>query len=197
MCHKRLEVVSQAHECRITEMHCVIAELSKKLRSKQQHIIMEEEEPEPEGEGSGKRPKQYNRKYNANLVHPFAELSYQEGSIYNSELNLTNADAQTEPLEDFEGACSSADNMHIKQPQSDALINKGQLEALQEEVLHLRAQIALLQAELATKDKDSAVVEDQANVIYFACELSEANENGNQQDQRLNDLNGKALLEYA
>ncbi|EDW59244.1 colorectal mutant cancer protein isoform X2 [Drosophila virilis] len=171
MCHKRLEVVSQAHECRITEMHCVIAELSKKLRSKQEHIIVEEQEPE--GEGS--------------------ELSYQEGSIYNSELNLTNAEdaegeCQTEPLEDFEGACSSADNMPIK-PQ-DA-INKGQLEALQEEVLHLRAQIALLQAEMSTKDKDSAVVEDQPNVIYFACEL-EANENGNNcgpNDQRLNDLN--------
>lgn len=115
------------------------------------------------------------------------ELSYQEGSIYNSELNLTNADAQTEPLEDFEAACSSDNNMHVKHPD---IINKGQLEALQEEVLHLRAQIALLQSELATKDKDSAVVEDQTNVIYFACEL-EANENGNQQDQRLNDLNGK------
>lgn len=172
MCHKRLEVISQAHECRITEMHCVIAELSKKLRSKQEHIIMEEQEPE--GEGS--------------------ELSYQEGSVYNSELNLTNADAeiecQTEPLEDFEGACSSADNMHNIKPQ-DA-INKGQLEALQEEVLHLRAQIALLQAEIATKDKDSAVVEEeQSNVIYFACEL-EANENGNDRapnEQCLNDLN--------
>ncbi|XP_060645866.1 colorectal mutant cancer protein isoform X1 [Drosophila nasuta] len=167
MCHKRLEVVSQAHECRITEMHCVIAELSKKLRSKQEHIIVEEQEPENEG----------------------SELSYQEGSIYNSELNLTNADAdgecQTEPLEDYEGACSSADNMHIK-PQ-ETVLHKGQLEALQEEVLHLRAQISLLQAEIATKDKDSAVVEeDQSNVIYFACEL-EANENGN--DSELNDLN--------
>ncbi|KAM8703940.1 hypothetical protein ACLKA7_008549 [Drosophila subpalustris] len=173
MCHKRLEVVSQAHECRITEMHCVIAELSKKLRSKQEHIIMEEQEPE--GEGS--------------------ELSYQEGSVYNSELNLTNADAeecQTEPLEDFPGACSSnPDSIHIK-PQ-DA-INKGQLEALQEEVLHLRAQIALLQAEVSTKDKDSAVVEDQSNVIYFACELQgNENENGNDRgsnkEQCLNDLN--------
>lgn len=85
-------------------------------------------------------------------------------------------------MEDFEGACSSAENAHIKQ--QDA-ISKGQLEALQEEVLHLRAQIALLQAEIATKDKDSAVVEDQPNVIYFACDM-EANENGNQ----LNDLNG-------
>ncbi|KAH8417868.1 hypothetical protein KR222_007413 [Zaprionus bogoriensis] len=176
MCHKRLEIVSQAHECRITEMHCVIAELSKKLRSKQQHIIMEEEEepePEPELEPEGE-----------------GKLSYQPGSIYNSELNLTNADAQTEPLEDFEGACSSADNMHMpKQPDAGS---KGQLEALQEEVLHLRAQIALLQAELATKDKDSAVVEDQANVIYFACDL-EANENGNQ-DERLNDLNACVTL---
>lgn len=49
ICHKRLEVVSQAHECRITEMHCVIAELSKKLRSKQDHVIMEEQEPDGSG----------------------------------------------------------------------------------------------------------------------------------------------------
>jgi len=119
--------------------------------------------------------------------------------VYNSELNLTNADAeiecQTEPLEDFEGACSSADNMHNIKAQ-DA-INKGQLEALQEEVLHLRAQIALLQAEIATKDKDSAVVEEeQSNVIYFACEL-EANENGNDRapnEQSLNDLNGETII---
>ncbi|EDV93189.1 GH18407 [Drosophila grimshawi] len=168
MCHKRLEVVSQAHECRLTEMHCVIAELSKKLRSKQEHIIMEEQEPEGE------------------------EVSYQEGSIYNSELNLTNADAdegecQTDALDDFEGACSSAENLHIKPPDA---ISKGQLDALQEEVLHLRAQIALLQAEIATKDKDSAVVEDQ---IYFSCEL-EANENGNSCDQQLNDLNACVSL---
>lgn len=50
MCLRRLEIVSAAHECRITEMHCVIAELSKKLRNKQENTILEEQEPE----GSGK-----------------------------------------------------------------------------------------------------------------------------------------------
>nr|XP_017009308.2 colorectal mutant cancer protein isoform X2 [Drosophila takahashii] len=164
ICHKRLEVVSQAHECRITEMHCVIAELSKKLRSKQDHIIMEEQEPE----GS--------------------ELSFQEGSVYNSELNLTNPDAecQTEPLEDLEGAYSttSVGQMGHK-PQE--LSHKGQVEALQEEVLHLRAQIALLQSEISTKE--AAVVEEQTKVAFFGCE-TEVNESG----QRLNDLNSCVSL---
>lgn len=50
LCLRRLEVVSAAHECRITEMHCVIAELSKKLRNKQESTILEEQEPD----GSGK-----------------------------------------------------------------------------------------------------------------------------------------------
>ncbi|XP_039490706.1 colorectal mutant cancer protein isoform X2 [Drosophila santomea] len=158
ICHKRLEVVSQAHECRITEMHCVIAELSKKLRSKQDHVIMEEQEPE----GS--------------------ELSFQEGSVYNSELNLTNPDAecQTEPLDDFEGACSTTSVGNVAHKPQE-LSHKGQVEALQEEVLHLRAQIALLQSEISTKD--AAVVEEQTKVA-FDCE-SEVNECG----QRLNDLN--------
>ncbi|SPP80505.1 blast:Colorectal mutant cancer protein [Drosophila guanche] len=161
MCHKRLEVVSQAHECRITEMHCVIAELSKKLRSKQDHIIVEEQEPE----GS--------------------ELSYQEGSVYNSELNLTNPDAecQTEPMEDLYSA-ASVDKIGLK-PQE--LGNKGQLDALQEEVLHLRAKISLLQSEIATKE--TAVVEEQTKVDFFAGE-QEANESG----QRLNDLNACVSL---
>ncbi|EDV43061.2 uncharacterized protein Dana_GF16706, isoform A [Drosophila ananassae] len=164
MCHKRLEVVSQAHECRITEMHCVIAELSKKLRSKQDHIIVEEQEPD----GS--------------------ELSFQEGSIYNSELNLTNPDAecQTEPLEDLEGACSAASRDNII-PKTQEISHKGQVEALQEEVLHLRGQIALLQSEIATKD--NAVVEEQTKVSFFGCE-SEVNDGG----QRLNDLNACVSL---
>ncbi|KAH8295240.1 hypothetical protein KR018_009069 [Drosophila ironensis] len=165
MCLKRLEVVSQAHECRITEMHCVIAELSKKLRCKQEHIILEEQEPE----GS--------------------ELSFQEGSVYNSELNLTNPDAecQTEPLEDLEGACSapSVDNFNPKTARD--IGRKGQVETLQEEVLHLRAQIALLQSEIATKE--SSVVEEQTKVSFFDCEV-EANDSGH----RLNDLNAGISL---
>lgn len=47
---RRLEMMSSSHESRITEMHCVIAELSKKLRNKQDNVIMEETEVE----GSGK-----------------------------------------------------------------------------------------------------------------------------------------------
>lgn len=46
---RRLEMMSASHESRITEMHCVIAELSKKLRNKQDNVIMEE------AEGSGER----------------------------------------------------------------------------------------------------------------------------------------------
>jgi len=104
--------------------------------------------------------------------------------VYNSELNLTNPDAecQTEPLEDFEGACSTTSVGNIgRMPQE--LSHKGQMEALQEEVLHLRAQIALLQSEISTKD--AAVVEEQTKVAFFGCE-TEVNESG----QRLNDLNG-------
>lgn len=47
---RRLEAVGAAHESKITEMHCVIVELSKKLKNKQESAIMEEHEPE----GSGK-----------------------------------------------------------------------------------------------------------------------------------------------
>lgn len=61
------------------------------------------------------------------------------------------------------------------------------MEALQEEVLHLRGQIALLQSEIATKDH--AVVEEQTKVSFFGCE-TEVNDGG----QRLNDLNGKYYL---
>jgi len=50
VCLRRLELISSAHECRITEMHCVIAELTKKLRSKQENMILEEQEPEGSGE---------------------------------------------------------------------------------------------------------------------------------------------------
>lgn len=47
---RRLEAVGSAQESKITEMHCVIVELSKKLKTKQESAIMEEHEPE----GSGK-----------------------------------------------------------------------------------------------------------------------------------------------
>ncbi|CAD6994056.1 unnamed protein product [Ceratitis capitata] len=140
LCLRRLEVVSTAHECRITEMHCVIAELSKKLRAKQETVILEEHEPDD------------------------SELSYQEDvSVYNSELNLTNPDAecQTDLVESGaeQSICkstSTGDNVQCvdlaEQHRIFDPVSKGQLEALQEEVLHLKAQIALLQSEIANNE---------------------------------------------
>ncbi|XP_014089831.3 colorectal mutant cancer protein isoform X1 [Bactrocera oleae] len=140
LCLRRLEVVSAAHECRITEMHCVIAELSKKLRAKQEAVILEENEPDE------------------------SELSYQEDvSVYNSELNLTNPDAecQTDIVESGaeKSNCkshSTGDNVHCidltDQYRINEAVSKGQVEALQEEILHLKAQIALLQSEIANNE---------------------------------------------
>jgi len=47
---KHLEAISQAHENRITEMHCIIVELNKKLKIQQDTAILEETEPEGSGE---------------------------------------------------------------------------------------------------------------------------------------------------
>lgn len=47
---RRLESIGGAHEARITEMHCIIVELNRKLKNQQNNAIMEEHEPE----GSGK-----------------------------------------------------------------------------------------------------------------------------------------------
>lgn len=47
---RHLEAISQQHESRITEMHCVIVELNKKLKQQQDTAIIEETEPEGSGE---------------------------------------------------------------------------------------------------------------------------------------------------
>jgi chromosome segregation ATPase len=47
---RHLEAISQSHESRITEMHCVIVELNKKLKVQQDTAIIEETEPEGSGE---------------------------------------------------------------------------------------------------------------------------------------------------
>lgn len=47
--HRQLESLAATHESRITEMHCIIVELSKKLKTKEDGVIAEEPE------GSGKR----------------------------------------------------------------------------------------------------------------------------------------------
>lgn len=48
---RRLESVGAVHESRITEMHCVIVELNKKLKFQQENAIIED--PEPDGSRSG------------------------------------------------------------------------------------------------------------------------------------------------
>lgn len=46
---RRLESIGSAHESRITEMHCIIVELNKKLKSRQDNAIIEEHEPDGSG----------------------------------------------------------------------------------------------------------------------------------------------------
>lgn len=43
---RRLESVGAVHESRITEMHCVIVELNKKLKFQQDNAIIEDQEPD-------------------------------------------------------------------------------------------------------------------------------------------------------
>jgi hypothetical protein len=47
---RRLESIGAAHESRLTEMHCVIVELNRKLKMQQENAIMEEHEPDGSGE---------------------------------------------------------------------------------------------------------------------------------------------------
>lgn len=43
---RRLDSIGAAHESRITEMHCVIVELNKKLKFQQENAILEDQEPD-------------------------------------------------------------------------------------------------------------------------------------------------------
>lgn len=43
---RRLESIGAAHESRITEMHCVIVELNKKIKFQQENAILEDQEPD-------------------------------------------------------------------------------------------------------------------------------------------------------
>ncbi|GAB0094877.1 colorectal mutant cancer protein [Sergentomyia squamirostris] len=124
---RRLEVISSAHESRLTEMHCVIVELSKKLKRYEERSILEEQEPE----------------------ESVSELSFQEGSVYNSEADAQCADYEpTDHIDTTEQQerLTNVDDLGHLPPQETST----QLEVLQEEVLHLRAQVALLQSHLAS-----------------------------------------------
>ncbi|XP_059218622.1 colorectal mutant cancer protein isoform X3 [Stomoxys calcitrans] len=187
LCLRRLEVLSAAHECRITEMHCVIAELSKKLRNKQESTILEEQEPE----GS--------------------EISYQEASVYNSELNLTNPDAecQTDPLEEADYSHAEVDQNLCSEVTDEIKIPdinyKAQVEALQEEILHLKAQVALLQSEVNANCPDGGIglaVVEPPNIELFGADVGTQSLDSpslqlthkDLDDQMLNDFNNTSTL---
>ncbi|KAM7364607.1 colorectal mutant cancer protein isoform 2-T2 [Cochliomyia hominivorax] len=185
ICLRRLEIVSAAHECRITEMHCVIAELSKKLRNKQETTILEEQEPE----GS--------------------EISYQEGSVYNSELNLTNPDAecQTDPLEEADYSHNEVEHNLCSEVTEELKICDTNYKALQEEILHLKAQMALLQSEIANGNNGgiSTVVEEPASIEHYAADVEATQSldslepslqltHKDVDDEVLNDLNNTSTL---
>lgn len=64
-CVRRLESIGAAHESRVTEMHCVIVELNKKLKFQQENAILEDQEPD--GSRSGKC-----NRYNLNIFFIYA-----------------------------------------------------------------------------------------------------------------------------
>lgn len=145
---KHLEAISQQHENRITEMHCIIVELNKKLKIQQDTAIMEETEPE----GS------------------VSELSFQEGSVYNSEMEAANFEQRDESdLEQRDKIIMDKGSQNYKhffelhnqvqqvnQQQKSSLLPttnfSSQVQCMQEEILQLRAQVALLQSELACRE---------------------------------------------
>lgn len=65
---------------------------------------------------------------------PLTEISYQEGSVYNSEINLTNPDAecQTDPLEETDYSHAEMDNNFVQETTEELKLNenanKGQVE---------------------------------------------------------------------
>lgn len=107
--HRRLESIGSAHESRITEMHCVIVELSKKLKYQQENAILEDQEPDGTHSGTLSTASfmasmvehDFDSQQLAILSFTVSELSFQEGSVYNSEMECANSDQQshTEPLD--------------------------------------------------------------------------------------------------
>lgn len=96
---------------------------------------------------------------------PVSELSFQEGSVYNSDMEEVHAlDSQTEPLDtkldqpDRQSANDSQLSFPNLLPAPNFLPDSSSLnriDVLQDEVLHLRAQVALLESQLAAVARDS------------------------------------------
>lgn len=150
---RRLDSVGAANESRITEMHCIIVELNKKIKSKNENAIIEEHEPD----GSG----WFNNMIlmslllsKKNYFVSVSELSFQDGSVYNSEMECTNLEqeSQTEPLDIklVQPTLRSDSPCSLPPPATSSQL---QLQAMHEEILHLRGQVALLQSQLAS-DRD-------------------------------------------
>uniref|UniRef100_A0A1B0FRA2 Uncharacterized protein n=1 Tax=Glossina morsitans morsitans TaxID=37546 RepID=A0A1B0FRA2_GLOMM len=85
-----------------SRLNGVIVELSKKLRIKQENTIMEEEEPEGN------------------------EISYHEGSVYNSEINLTNphVECQTDSLEETRSSHAEMDHNFVQEITEELQLNE-------------------------------------------------------------------------
>ncbi|XP_063704924.1 colorectal mutant cancer protein isoform X2 [Culicoides brevitarsis] len=147
---RRFDSLAAANEGRITEMHVLIVELQKKLKAQQENAILEE----PECEGS------------------VSELSFQEGSVYNSDVEGSHhvPDHHLEVEDDANSAKSTSPCSPLPPMQMSHI----QMEALQEEILHLRAQVALLQSQLATQQSprdDQSVHDNKSN--YTSDDLCE------------------------
>lgn len=97
-----------------------------------------------------------------------SELSFQDGSVYNSEMECTNQDdhedSPTEPLDVklVQPVPRSCESPATLPPPGNSQI---QVQAMHEEILHLRGQVALLQSQLATQrdaqPSTAAVVDEQ------------------------------------
>jgi len=96
-----------------------------------------------------------------------SELSFQEGSIYNSEMETTNYDQEDSDAEHKAHIMVQENQRNFFEQQqlqpSPSLPTphySSQIQCMQEEILHLRAQIALLQSELACRESHGKVTED-------------------------------------
>lgn len=109
------------------------------------------------------------------LICPFpvSELSFQEGSVYNSDMEEVLAvDSQTEPLEtrlqqqtELQSACNeSLASFPNLLPAPHFMVDSSSLnkiDVLQDEVLELRAQVALLESQLAAATNTKEVVDSE------------------------------------
>lgn len=120
-------------------------------------------------------------------------MSFQEGSIYNSEMETANYDQNEESDieqkvkahlidQDLQNPKIFYDHHHNQQQKSSPSLPtpnySSQIQCMQEEILHLRSQIALLQSELACRDyTHGKVTEDECDDQNCTDCKNEDNEN--------------------